>query len=110
MHVSSPNLLQVRIGDLAPIQIAASVGNDAAFRKGREFAAWMGLVPKQFSTGGKARLYEISKRGDRFLRKIQIHGATQWCCIDRLRPPDFQGTLWGAGADQSTQARFRLLK
>ena len=43
--------------------------------KGREFAAWMGLVPKQYSTGGKAKLYGISKRGNRYLRKILIHGA-----------------------------------
>ena len=53
----------------------ASIGNGAAFHKGREFAAWMGLVPKQYSTGGKAKLYGISKRGNRYLRKILIHGA-----------------------------------
>jgi len=50
-------------------------GNGSAFSKGREFAAWMGLVPKQHSTGGKAKLYGISKRGNRYLRKILIHGA-----------------------------------
>src|SRR5277367_6773215 len=43
--------------------------------RGREFAAWMGLVPKQYSTGGKAKLSGISKRGNRYLRKILIHGA-----------------------------------
>ena len=52
--------------------IVASIGNGAAFR---EFAAWMGLVPKQYSTGGKAKLSGISKRGNRYLRKILIHGA-----------------------------------
>ena len=53
----------------------AAIGNGAAFSKGREFAAWMGLVPKQYSTGGKAKLAGISKRGNRYLRKILIHGA-----------------------------------
>ncbi len=52
--------------------IVASIGNGGAFRKGREFAAWMGLVPRQHSTGGKAKLYGISKRGNLYLRKILI--------------------------------------
>jgi transposase len=55
--------------------IVASIGNGTAFHKGRAFAAWLGLVPKQHSTGGKAKLNGISKRGDRYLRKILIHGA-----------------------------------
>jgi hypothetical protein len=44
----------------------ASIGNGAAFRKGREFAARMGLLPKQHSTGGKATLYGVSKRGNSY--------------------------------------------
>jgi transposase len=63
------------IGPLVATAIVAAIGNGAAFRKGREFAAWMGLVPKQYSTGGKAKLYGISKRGNNYLRKILIHGA-----------------------------------
>ena len=63
------------IGPLVATAIVASVGNGAAFRKGREFAAWMGLLPKQHLTGSKARLYGISKRGNCYLRKILIHGA-----------------------------------
>jgi transposase len=63
------------IGPLVATAIVASIGNGAAFRKGREFAAWMGLVPKQHSTGGKTKLYGISKRGNRYLRKILVHGA-----------------------------------
>jgi transposase len=55
--------------------IVAAIGNGAAFNKGREFASWLGLVPKQYSTGGKARLLGISKRGNVYLRKILIHGA-----------------------------------
>ena len=63
------------IGPLVATAIVAAIGNGAAFRKGREFAAWMGLVPKQYSTGGKAKLAGISKRGNLYLRKILIHGA-----------------------------------
>src|SRR5271156_1343911 len=51
------------------------IGNGAAFRKGRDFAAWLGVVPRQYSTGSKARLFGISKRGNVYLRKILIHGA-----------------------------------
>ncbi|HEV8046320.1 MAG TPA: IS110 family transposase [Terriglobales bacterium] len=63
------------IGPLISTAIVAAIGNGAAFHKGRDFAAWLGLVPKQHSTGGKARLLGISKRGNRYLRKILIHGA-----------------------------------
>ena len=63
------------IGPLVATAIVAAIGNGAAFRKGREFAAWMRLVPKQYSTGGKAKLAGISKRGNLYLRKILIHGA-----------------------------------
>ena len=55
--------------------IVAAIGNGAAFRKGREFAAFVGLVPRQYSTGGKAHLLGISKRGNSYLRKLLIHGA-----------------------------------
>jgi transposase len=63
------------IGPLVATAIVASIGNGAAFKKGREFAAWMGLLPRQYSTGGKAKLYGISKRGNCYLRKILVHGA-----------------------------------
>ena len=63
------------IGPLVATAIVAAIGNAAAFHKGREFAAWMGLVPKQFSTGGKAKLAGISERGNNYLHKILIHGA-----------------------------------
>ena len=76
---SDPACMRLRqipgIGPLVATAIVAAIGNGAAFRKGREFAAWMGLVPKQYSTGGKAKLAGISKRGNIYLRKILIHGA-----------------------------------
>lgn len=63
------------IGPVVATAIVAAIGNGAAFRKGREFAAWLGIVPRQYSTGGKAKLLGISKRGNVYLRKILIHGA-----------------------------------
>ena len=63
------------IGPVVATAIVAAIGNGAAFGKGREFAAWLGIVPRQYSTGGKAKLFGISKRGNASLRRIRIHGA-----------------------------------
>jgi transposase len=63
------------IGPLVATAIVASIGNGAAFQRGREYAAWMGLVPRQYSTGGRAKLYGISKRGNCYLRKILVREA-----------------------------------
>jgi transposase len=63
------------IGPVVATAIVAAIGNGAAFGKGREFAAWLGIVPRQYSTGGKAKPLGISKRGNVYLRKILIHGA-----------------------------------
>ena len=51
------------------------MGNAEAFKSGREFAAWLGLVPRQTGTGGRIRLLGISKRGDTYLRTLLIQGA-----------------------------------
>ena len=53
----------------------ATVGDAREFKNGRQLAAWMGLVPKQKSSGGKQNLLGISKRGDTYLRTLLIHGA-----------------------------------
>lgn len=63
------------IGPITATALVAAVGDKFCFRNGRQFAAWLGLVPKQHSSGGKARLFGISKRGDRYLRTMLIHGA-----------------------------------
>jgi len=63
------------IGPLIATTILAAAGDAAVFRSGREMAAWLGIVPRQYSTGGKVRLMGISKRGDAYLRKMIIHGA-----------------------------------
>ena len=63
------------IGVLTATALVAAVGDAAEFRNGREMAAWLGLVPRQRSTGGRPTLLGISKRGDRYLRTLLIHGA-----------------------------------
>lgn len=63
------------IGPITATALVAAVGDRSCFRNGRQFAAWLGLVPKQHSSGGKSRLFGISKRGDRYLRTLMIHGA-----------------------------------
>jgi transposase len=63
------------IGPLSATALMAAVGDRRCFKNGRQFAAWLGLVPRQRSSGGHARLFGISKRGDRYLRTLLIHGA-----------------------------------
>src|SRR5271155_4447995 len=79
ISATDPGCTRIRripgIGPIVATAIVAAIGNGAAFRKGRDFAAWLGVVPRQYSTGGKARLLGISKRGNVYLRKILIHGA-----------------------------------
>jgi len=55
--------------------LIAAIGNAEAFEHGRDLAAWLGLVPRQSTTGGKPKLLGISKRGNKYLRKLLIHGA-----------------------------------
>ena len=63
------------VGPLIASAIVATVGNAREFKNGRQLAAWLGLVPKQHSSGGKQVLLGISKRGDTYLRTLLIHGA-----------------------------------
>jgi transposase len=63
------------IGPLTATALVAAISDGKAFKNGRQFAAWLGLVPKQHSSGGKTRLLGISKRGDTYLRTLLIHGA-----------------------------------
>jgi transposase len=63
------------IGPMTATALVASIGNGMAFRKGRDFAAWVGLVPREHSTGGKQKLLGIGKRGNKYLRTLLIQGA-----------------------------------
>lgn len=69
-------LMKIRgVGPLSALAIVATIGNGRDFRSGRQFAAWLGLTPKQHSSGGKNRLGNITKRGDAYLRTLLILGA-----------------------------------
>lgn len=63
------------IGPLIATALIAALGDGKAFKSARQVAAWLGLVPRQDSSGGKSRLLGISKRGDVYLRTLLIHGA-----------------------------------
>jgi transposase len=69
-------IAQIRgVGPKTATAIVAAVGDGAEFKNGRHLAAWLGLVPRQHSSGNKQRLFGISKRGDRHLRTLLVHGA-----------------------------------
>jgi transposase len=63
------------IGPMTATALIAAIGDVTQFKNGRQLAAWLGLVPREHSTGGKPRLLGISTRGDRYLRKLLVHGA-----------------------------------
>jgi transposase len=76
------------IGRLTATALVATIGDARTFKSGREFASFLGLVPRQSGTGGKVRLGSISKRGDPYLRTLLIHGARSVIC--RAKTP----TVW----------------
>ncbi len=63
------------VGPIVASALVAAVGRAESFDRGRDLAAWLGLVPRQFTTGGKPKLLGISKRGNKYLRRQLIHGA-----------------------------------
>lgn len=63
------------VGPITASALVATVGNGHDFKNGRQFAAWLGLVPRQYSTGGRTRLGHITKRGDPYLRTLFVMGA-----------------------------------
>ncbi len=75
------------IGPLIATAAVATMGEASAFKSGREFAAYVGLVPKQTGSGGKIRLLGISKRGDTYLRTLFIHGARAAALLTREPSP-----------------------
>ncbi len=63
------------VGPVTATALIAAIGNGAGFRKGRDLAAWVGIVPRECSTGGKQKLLGISKRGNAYLRRLFVQGA-----------------------------------
>jgi transposase len=77
-HASPAAQRLCQLGGVGPITataVVATIGDGKTFRNGRQFAAWLGLTPRQHSSGGKTRLGRISKRGDVYLRTLLIHGT-----------------------------------
>lgn len=109
------------IGPITATALVAAVGDRSCFKNSRQFAAWLGLVPKQRSSGGKARLFGISKRGDRYLRTLLIHGAravlgkaggktdprSQW--IERMRERRHQNVVAVALANKNARIVWSVL-
>jgi transposase len=82
-HEAARRLMTIPgIGPLGATALIAAVGDARQFRKARDLAAWLGLVPRQHSTGGKTTLLGISKRGNPYVRRLLIHGARS--CIIHL--------------------------
>ncbi len=63
------------VGVITATALVATIGDASQFHSGRQLAAWLGLVPRQYSSGGKERLGRISKRGDGYIRRLLVHGA-----------------------------------
>ena len=80
------------IGPIIATALVASVSGPSVFKSGRELAAWIGLVPKQSSTGGKERMGRISKQGDQYLRWLLVAGAMS--VIRQGRKTNFEKNPW----------------
>jgi len=81
------------IGTVIATAMVATVGDASLFRSGREFAAWLGLVPRQRSTGGKQRMGRISRQGDQYIRRLLIIGAQ----AALLRSKEVKANAWVQG-------------
>jgi len=110
------------VGPKIATALVAAIGDIHAFKNGRELAAWLGLVPRQHSTGGKARMLGISKRGDVYLRMLLIHGARSVmrfvhrrsdrisCWAARLEQRRGKNVATVAMANKMVRMAFALLK
>jgi transposase len=76
------------VGIITADAVCASVGNAHDFKNGRQFAAWMGLTPRQYSSGGKTQLGRISRRGDAYLRSLLVQGARSTLQVTLKKAPD----------------------
>jgi transposase len=91
---SEPSRRLAKIPGIGPITasaLVASISDVRSFKSGRQLAAWLGLVPRQHSSGGKPVLLGISKRGDRYLRTLLVHGARSVIVQTRKRGDENKG-------------------
>ncbi len=96
------------IGVIGATAIAATITDPKVFRSGRDFAAWIGIVPRQDSTGGKQKLGPISKQGDRHLRRILVVGAHAVLRYARCSPRNIPGSHNFSPANRSRSSRSLL--
>jgi transposase len=83
------------VGPVAATALIASVGNGSTFQKGRNRSAWMGIVPREYSTGGKQKLLNISKRGNKYLRRL--FGSAQEFVETRILGRSLKNDEFGLG-------------
>ena len=96
-HEDSKRLEQVPgIGPITASALVASLGDVKSFQNGRQLAAWLGLVPRQHSSGGKQNLLGISKRGDTYLRTLLIHGARAVVQVADRKPDHSPTCRWAS--------------
>lgn len=91
------------IGPLISTAMVAAIGTGEAFARGRDFGAWLGLIPRQYSTGGKTILGRISKRGSRYLRTLFIQAAN----IILMRPHNWERFSFGGWLKQAAARLHR---
>jgi hypothetical protein len=85
------------IGPIISSAMVAAIGTGDVFSKGRDFGAWLGLVPKQISTGDRTILGSISKRGNRYLRALFVQAA--WVVLVKLRLEQWRRYGFGSGIE-----------
>ena len=92
----------IGVGSITSSAVVATVTNAHDFKNGRQMAAWLGLVPRQFSSGGKTTLGRITKRGDKYLRGLLYQGATAALLAAARKAPEKRGRLqhWMVEAQQ----------
>jgi transposase len=106
------------VGVVTATALVSSMREPADFKSGRHFAAWLGLVPRQHSTGGKESLGGISKRGDGYLRRLLIHGSRSimrwrgrsWTWLAKLRDRRPANVAVVAVANKTARIVWALLK
>ena len=92
-HVDAKRLMQLRgVGPLVATALVARFGDASHFKRGRQAAASIGLTPRHHGTGGKNRIYGLSKQGDRYLRSILIHGAR--AVVSQAKQREDRLSLW----------------
>lgn len=91
------------VGPIISTAMVAAIGDGEAFRRGRDFSAWLGLVPRQYSTGGRSILGRISKRGDKYLRMLFIQAAR----VLLMRPHNWERFSFGPWLQQAAPRLHR---